>query len=38
MRYTKVATLRSGQFGVVYKAIDIDTGRFLAVKILKQPV
>lgn len=38
MRYTKVATLGSGQFGVVYKAIDIDTGRFLAVKILQQPV
>ncbi|KAJ6041577.1 hypothetical protein N7460_006967 [Penicillium canescens] len=37
MRYTKVATLGSGQFGVVYKAIDIDTGRFLAVKILQRP-
>ncbi|CDM30302.1 hypothetical protein DTO013E5_9283 [Penicillium roqueforti] len=37
MRYTKIDRLGSGQFGVVYKAIDVDTGKLLAVKILQQP-
>lgn len=37
MRYMKIERLGSGQFGVVYKAIDIDTGRLLAVKIFQQP-
>lgn len=38
MRYMKVgAPLRSGQCGDVYKAIDLDSGRFMAVKILKRP-
>ncbi|CEJ62749.1 hypothetical protein PMG11_11240 [Penicillium brasilianum] len=37
MRYTKVAVLGSGQFGIVYKAIDIDAGKLLVVKILQQP-
>ncbi|KAH6980500.1 kinase-like domain-containing protein [Ilyonectria destructans] len=29
--------LRSGQFGVVQKAVDADTGKIMAVKILKRP-
>jgi serine/threonine protein kinase len=39
MRYVKVVEgkLGSGQFGTVYKAIDVDSGKFMAVKILKQP-
>ncbi|KAG5801200.1 hypothetical protein H9Q71_014218 [Fusarium xylarioides] len=38
MRYTIIGKqLGSGQFGVVYKAVDADTGKFMAVKILKRP-
>jgi len=29
--------LGSGQFGKVYKAVDVDSGKLMAVKILKQP-
>lgn len=29
--------LGSGQFGTVYKAIDVDSGKLMAVKILQQP-
>lgn len=27
----------SGSYGVVYKTIDVDSGRFMAVKVIKQP-
>jgi hypothetical protein len=38
MRYVPLhPRLGSGQFGVVYKAIDVDTGKVMAVKILKEP-
>ena len=39
MRYVKVAggRLGSGKFGTVHKAIDVDSGRFMAVKILERP-
>ena len=39
MRYVKVVgrKLGSGQFGTVYKAIDVDSGKFIAIKILEQP-
>jgi serine/threonine protein kinase len=38
MRYVKVLPkLGSGQFGEVYKAIDVDSGKFMAVKILERP-
>lgn len=38
MRYVKVGPkLGSGQFGTVHKAIDVDSGKFLAVKILERP-
>jgi hypothetical protein len=38
MRYVKDAVpLRSRQFGVIYKAINIDLGKFIAVKIMQQP-
>ena len=39
MRYVKVGEdkLGSGQFGVVYKAIDVDSGKLMAVKILRRP-
>lgn len=36
MRYVKEEpALGCGQFGTVYKAIDVDSGKFMAVKILK---
>ncbi|KAI1655128.1 kinase-like protein [Daldinia decipiens] len=35
MRHVKENTLGSGEFGEVYKAIDVDTGMFMAVKVLK---
>jgi hypothetical protein len=38
MRYVKVLPkLGSGQFGEVYKAINIDSEKFMAVKILERP-
>jgi hypothetical protein len=38
MRYMKVGPkLGSGQFGTVHKAIDVDSGKFMAVKILERP-
>lgn len=39
MRYEKVVgpPLGSGQFGTVYKCIDVDSGKFMAVKILTRP-
>jgi hypothetical protein len=39
MRYVKVVggKLGSGQFGTVHKAIDVDSGKFMAVKILERP-
>jgi serine/threonine protein kinase len=38
MRYVKVLPkLGSRQFGEVYKAIDVDLGKFMAVKILERP-
>jgi hypothetical protein len=37
MRYVKVgAPLGSGQFGAVHKAIDVDSGNFMAVKIIER--
>lgn len=36
MRYAKGDILGTGQFGEVYKAIDVDTGQLMAVKILKR--
>lgn len=35
VRYSKVAMLGAGQFGTVHKAINMDTGKFMAVKILR---
>jgi serine/threonine protein kinase len=37
LRYMKVDRLGAGQFGVVYKALNVDTGKFLAVKIIQRP-
>ncbi|KAH8598558.1 kinase-like domain-containing protein [Bisporella sp. PMI_857] len=39
MRYVIVVggKLGSGQFGTVHKAIDVDSGKFMAVKILERP-
>lgn len=37
MRFFRGDELGAGQFGKVYKAIDIDTGKLMAVKILKRP-
>ncbi len=38
MRYVPVGDpLGSGQFGIVHKAIDVDTGKFMAVKIIELP-
>lgn len=38
MRYLTTTKLGAGQFAEVSKAIDVDSGRFMAVKILKQAV
>ena len=38
MRYVKVGPkLGSGQFGTIHKAINVDSGKFMAVEILEQP-
>lgn len=37
MRFIHGALLGAGNFGTVYRAIDIDTGKLMAVKILQQP-
>jgi serine/threonine protein kinase len=38
MRYMRVGgALGSGTYGTVYKAIDVDSGKFMAVKILERP-
>ena len=37
MRYFKIDDLGQGKFGSVFKCIDVDTGKFLAVKLLRQP-
>lgn len=37
MRYKKLTELGAGSFGTVHKAIDVDTGKFMAVKILRGP-
>lgn len=37
LRYANLVLLGSGQFGVVYKAVNLDSGKFLAVKTLKRP-
>jgi serine/threonine protein kinase len=38
IRYKNIEPpLGLGQFGIVYKCIDVDLGKFIAVKILKRP-
>jgi hypothetical protein len=37
LRYGKVNKLGSGQFGEVWKAVDADSGKLMAVKILQRP-
>jgi hypothetical protein len=37
LRYATIAELGSGQFGDVYKAVELDSGKLLAVKILRRP-
>lgn len=37
LRYTKIKDLGSGNFGAVYKAVDVDSGKLLAVKRLTRP-
>ncbi|KAJ5383081.1 hypothetical protein N7517_000992 [Penicillium concentricum] len=37
VRYVKLDQIGSGQFGVVYKAFDVDTGSFIAVKKTPRP-
>lgn len=37
MRFRKLVELGKGAFGTVHKAIDVDEGKFLAVKILRRP-
>ncbi|OQE37893.1 hypothetical protein PENCOP_c009G03794 [Penicillium coprophilum] len=36
VRYVKLDPLGSGQFGIVYKAFNVNTGRFLAVTVISQ--
>jgi len=38
IRYIQGHPLGSGQFGEVYKAIDVDTGKAMAVKVMKRPL
>jgi hypothetical protein len=38
IRYKNIGPpLESGQFGIVHKCINVDLGKFIAVKILKRP-
>ncbi|KAJ5613780.1 hypothetical protein N7528_007434 [Penicillium herquei] len=37
MRWFPLGQLGSGSFGAVHQGLDVDTGRFLAVKVLKRP-
>ncbi len=37
MRYATVIRLGSGQFGEVHKAVNVDSGELMAVKMLKKP-
>ncbi|EXU95910.1 serine/threonine protein kinase domain protein [Metarhizium robertsii] len=37
IRHKKLGELGSGQFGTVYKAINVDTGKLVAVKVLQPP-
>lgn len=37
MRYQRQTKLGGGTFGIVYKALDLDSGRFMAAKMLKRP-
>jgi serine/threonine protein kinase len=37
VRYRTLGLLGKGQFGEVYKALDVDAGVLLAVKIIKAP-
>ncbi|KAK4204866.1 kinase-like protein [Triangularia verruculosa] len=36
VRYKKMMELGAGSFGTVHKAIDVDTGKFMAVKVLRE--
>jgi hypothetical protein len=40
MRYVTVVggKLGSGMYGTVYKAINVDSGKFIAVKVLERPI
>ncbi|KAH0832573.1 hypothetical protein FOPE_01142 [Fonsecaea pedrosoi] len=37
IRYIKIGKIGSGSFGEVHKAIDVDSGKVMAVKILRRP-
>lgn len=37
MRYIKAILLGKGQFGTVYKAVNVDTGKLMAVKMMQRP-
>jgi hypothetical protein len=37
IRHIKISMLGSGQFGEVHKAINVDSGKLMAVKVLKKP-
>jgi hypothetical protein len=36
IRYSRGVEIRSGQFSTVYKAVNLDTGRLIAVKIIRR--
>ena len=38
MRYIRLQPLGSGQFGTVHKAIDVDSGKLMAVKMFERPI
>lgn len=38
IRFFKICQLGSGDFGTVHKAIDIDSGKLIAVKIIERPI